>query len=211
MVFGYHGIRRIHFMKNLGKIALYDLPKALQKALLQQLGSDTEDVLALSGKEALLALREPLDLLICPERAETLPELQDYPGTPALVLDTSKPKRLGVILRQALQMLAEPALYLEEFRIGPYLFHPPERTLEGPEQGDITLTDKEADILVYLAKRRGRAVSRDDLLKNVWRYQEGVDTHTLETHIYRLRQKMEAAADRPALLVTEEGGYRLNF
>jgi DNA-binding response OmpR family regulator len=79
------------------------------------------------------------------------------------------------------------------------------------EGEDIALTDREVDILAYLVRHRQAPVSRDMLLKNVWQYQEGVDTHTLETHIYRLRQKIEASADEPRLLLTVEGGYRLHL
>jgi DNA-binding response OmpR family regulator len=73
----------------------------------------------------------------------------------------------------------------------------------------VSLTDKEVEILAYLIRRRGATVSRDDLLKDVWRYQAGVDTHTLETHIYRLRQKISGMpALTNALSTDEDGGYR---
>ena len=193
-------------MKDLGKILLIGLPRALEAALLQQLAADPS-VSAVAGTGA--ARNESsgaADLVIYAGTARDLP-----PGVPALPLDTAKPARLGAILRQAQQMLDEPALYLDEFPVGPYIFQPQEKTLSRAGQQDIALTDREADILVYLAKRRGLAVSRDDLLRDVWRYQDGIDTHTLETHIYRLRQKIEDSADQPALLVTAEGGYRLNL
>lgn len=94
------------------------------------------------------------------------------------------------------------------FAIGPYEFHPADRTLVAPEREPVRLTDKEAGILRYL-HRAGRPVSREELLGEVWGYNSGVTTHTLETHIYRLRQKMEPGPDDPRLLLTEEGGYRL--
>lgn len=175
---------------------LLDLPRALEKALLEQLAADASVAVTPDGA----------DLVIYAGTAKNLP-----PGVPALPIDTARPQRLGAILRQAQQMLDEPVLYLDEFPIGPYVFQPQEKTLARSGAQDIALTDREADILVYLAKRKGEAVSRDDLLRQVWRYQDGIDTHTLETHIYRLRQKMEESADAPALLVTSEGGYRLNL
>ena len=184
-------------MKDLGKILLKGLPPALEMALLQQLDANPD--------VSVVAPAEAPDLVIYAGSAATLP-----PGVPALPLETTRTSRLGAILRQAQQMLDEPVLYLDEFAIGPYVFQPQEKLLARGGQ-DIALTDKEADILVYLAKRRGDAVSRDDLLRHVWRYQEGIDTHTLETHIYRLRQKMEVSAEEPALLVTVDGGYRLNL
>jgi DNA-binding response OmpR family regulator len=73
----------------------------------------------------------------------------------------------------------------------------------------IRLTDKEASILKYLFRAGDRPVARDVLLKEVWGYNNRVTTHTLETHIYRLRQKIERDPSNARLLVTEEGGYRL--
>ena len=71
------------------------------------------------------------------------------------------------------------------------------------------LTEKETSILKYLFGNSGKAVSRDVLLNEVWGYNAGVTTHTLETHIYRLRQKIESDPSSAAILVTEPGGYRL--
>jgi DNA-binding winged helix-turn-helix (wHTH) protein len=206
-------------MKFLGKILLYGLPAGLERALVQQLGEAPDLSVSLSApadrKAAPVAVPD-IDLVIYADGAAPEPALS--PGTPALPVDLRRPARLGVILRLARQMLEEPTLHLDDFRIGAYVFNPQEKTLTIETRGEIALTDrreialtdKEADILVYLAKRGG-TVGRDDLLKHVWRYQEGVDTHTLETHIYRLRQKMEVSADNPVLLVTDEGGYRLKL
>ena len=71
------------------------------------------------------------------------------------------------------------------------------------------LTDKETSILKYLFRAGERPVSRDDLLNDVWGYNAGVTTHTLETHIYRLRQKIEENPAEAQILLTEPGGYRL--
>ncbi len=81
------------------------------------------------------------------------------------------------------------------------------------EQGGLSvkLTEKEQDILLYLHSCEGRAVSRQNLLDHVWGYAEGVETHTLETHIYRLRQKIEEDPASPKILVTDNEGYYLNF
>jgi DNA-binding CsgD family transcriptional regulator len=193
-------------MKDLGKIALVGLPPALEMALLQQLGADPDLSVAVVATPSPESAPIFADLVIYAGTSRNLP-----PGVPALPLDTAKAARLGAILRQAQQMLDEPVLYLDDFPVGPYIFQPQEKALARQGQQDIALTDKEADILVYLAKRRDAAVSRDELLRHVWRYQEGIDTHTLETHIYRLRQKMEVSAEQPTLLVTVEGGYRLNL
>jgi DNA-binding response OmpR family regulator len=72
----------------------------------------------------------------------------------------------------------------------------------------IRLTEKETAILKYLY-RIGAVVDRDTLLGEVWGYNAGVSTHTLETHVYRLRQKIEPDPSKVTLLVTEAGGYRL--
>jgi DNA-binding response OmpR family regulator len=74
---------------------------------------------------------------------------------------------------------------------------------------ELKLTDKEVEILRYLHRARGAIVSRDELLANIWGYHESVTTHTIETHIYRLRQKIETNNDEASLLITESGGYRL--
>lgn len=72
------------------------------------------------------------------------------------------------------------------------------------------LTEKECAVLVYLHRRKGEPVSRDELLHAVWDYAEGVETHTLETHIYRLRQKIETDPSTPVVLLTaDDGGYRV--
>ena len=73
----------------------------------------------------------------------------------------------------------------------------------------VRLTDKETNILKYLYRAGGKVVSREELLTEVWGYNAGVDTHTLETHVYRLRQKIEPDPGGPKLLITEAGGYRL--
>lgn len=95
------------------------------------------------------------------------------------------------------------------FTIGPYSFQPAAKVLETPEGGKVRLTDKETNILKYLYRQGPRTISREVLLREVWGYNNRVTTHTLETHIYRLRQKIERDPSHARLLVTEEGGYRL--
>lgn len=76
--------------------------------------------------------------------------------------------------------------------------------------GTTRLTEKETAILAFLHANKNRTVARQELLDAVWGYAEGVETHTLETHIYRLRQKIEKDAANPEILLTEENGYRLS-
>jgi DNA-binding response OmpR family regulator len=81
--------------------------------------------------------------------------------------------------------------------------------VHGESGKKVRLTDKEAAILKYLYRAGERAVGRDTLLGEVWGYNAGVTTHTLETHVYRLRQKIEKDPSKATILVTDQGGYRL--
>ncbi|AKO98472.1 MAG: response regulator transcription factor [Marinovum algicola] len=96
------------------------------------------------------------------------------------------------------------------FALGPYTFKPAMKTLVTEDEKKIRLTEKETNILKYLYRAPEGVVPRDVLLHEVWGYNAGVTTHTLETHIYRLRQKIEPEPSNARLLVTESGGYRLN-
>ncbi|MDE1151360.1 MAG: helix-turn-helix domain-containing protein [Micavibrio sp.] len=186
---------------NLSKIMAFDLPPALLAALQQHFGKAGWQIAPTAENADLVLQAENAALRAVP------------PAVPVMTLDLGKKQRLGALLRQIRQILEEPSLYLEPFTIGPYIFEPQEKVLkrQGSEtEGDeISLTDKEVDILVFLARQQGKPIGREALLQQVWRYQQGVDTHTLETHIYRLRQKIEASADAPTLLVTDDNGYSL--
>jgi DNA-binding response OmpR family regulator len=93
--------------------------------------------------------------------------------------------------------------------IGPFVLRADRPELTGPDGARIALTEKEAAILARLAREQGAAASRDALLRDVWGYGPAVSTRTLETHIHRLRRKLEADPARPRLLLTAPGGYRL--
>lgn len=95
-----------------------------------------------------------------------------------------------------------------EIKIGPYQFRASARLLLDTKGGKIRLTDKEAAILKYLF-RAGKAVARQMLLEAVWGYKQTITTHTLETHVYRLRQKIEIDPQNARILITDGGGYRL--
>jgi DNA-binding response OmpR family regulator len=95
--------------------------------------------------------------------------------------------------------------------IGPYMFRPSAKLLVEPARNrKIRLTDKESAILKFLYRAGGKAVPRQILLNEVWSYNSAVTTHTLETHIYRLRQKIEPDPSNTRLLLTQSGGYKLN-
>ena len=96
------------------------------------------------------------------------------------------------------------------FVIGPYSFQPSAKILiETATEKKVRLTEKETSILKFLFRAGDKPVSRETLLDEVWGYNAGVTTHTLETHVYRLRQKIEKDPSNAAILITEPGGYKL--
>ena len=97
------------------------------------------------------------------------------------------------------------------FKLGPYSFRPALKLLVCADDTKIRLTEKETNILKFLHRAPIPVVPRDVLLQEVWGYNAAVTTHTLETHIYRLRQKIEPDPANVQLLLTETGGYRLNY
>jgi DNA-binding response OmpR family regulator len=122
----------------------------------------------------------------------------------------TKPFRFAVLLaRIRAQLRQHEASEDAVFAIGPYTFRPSSKLLLNPKGSKVRLTEKETAILRYLYRAGQKPVSRETLLQEVWGYNSGVTTHTLETHIYRLRQKVEKDAAIPAILVTEAGGYKL--
>ena len=123
----------------------------------------------------------------------------------------TKPFRLGVLLAR---LRAHTHQYERSddavFTIGPYTFQPSNKLLvHNTDEKKVRLTDKETAILKFLYRSGNKVVSRDVLLDEVWGYNPGVTTHTLETHVYRLRQKIEADPSNAMILITEPGGYRL--
>ena len=95
------------------------------------------------------------------------------------------------------------------FLLGPYIFKPAQKFLLKDDGRKIRLTEKETNILKYLLRAENATVQREVLLHEVWGYNAGVTTHTLETHIYRLRQKIESDPSQAKFLVTESGGYKI--
>ncbi len=123
----------------------------------------------------------------------------------------TKPFRLGVLLARLRAQLRQHEQSEDAvFAVGPYSFRPAAKLLvHGESQQKVRLTEKETAILKYLYRAGDKTVGRDQLLGEVWGYNAGVTTHTLETHVYRLRQKIEADPSNATILVTEPGGYRL--
>lgn len=163
------------------------------------------------------------DLLLIDENSECCNELrQKYPTIPLIFLSAenkendmlniyvNKPFSLMSfldVLRAAnnnLDNSADGYLTFNDYELRPNL-----REIVDIQSGDvIKLTEREIDILKYLYKNQGHYVSKSDLQRNVWKYNEEVATHTIETHIYRLRQKVEQKGGR-RLIITENGGYML--
>jgi DNA-binding response OmpR family regulator len=219
-------------------ILIVDDDEDLRGALAEQLASGDEFRVIEAGTvaEGLAAARQTqADLILLDvdlpdgdgrEAARTL--RSEGVGTPVIMLTAAaadadqvqgldagandyvtKPFRYGVLLARIRAHLrsheqSEAAVY----RLGPYEFRPAARVLLDDKGKKIRLTDKETNILKYLY-RKGAPVAREELLTEVWGYNAGVTTHTLETHVYRLRQKIEPDAGRVTLLITEAGGYRL--
>jgi DNA-binding response OmpR family regulator len=121
-----------------------------------------------------------------------------------------KPFRFAVLLaRIRAQLRSHEASEDAVFTIGHYSFRPGAKLLINERGSKIRLTEKETAILRYLYRMGQKPVAREVLLQEVWGYNSGVTTHTLETHIYRLRQKIEKDPSNAVLLVTEAGGYKL--
>ncbi len=168
-------------------IALKGLPAALKAALTQHL-----PLAADSDAKA--------DLLISSDKSA--------PATACIEIDLRHPLRLGNLLADIARALGDSALYTAPFMVGGFLFDPSLRSL-AREGREIILTERESKLLLHLARLGAAGARREELLRDVWAYQDGVDTHTIETHIYRLRQKIEENAENPSLLCTTPVGYIL--
>ena len=123
----------------------------------------------------------------------------------------SKPIKFSVLLaRIGAQLRRYEQSENAMFNLGPCTFKPATKLLITADDQKVRLTEKETSILKFLYQAKGDVVSREVLLRKVWDYNSSVSTHTLETHIYRLRQKIEPNPSDARLLITEPGGYRLN-
>ncbi|MAW88960.1 MAG: DNA-binding response regulator [Phyllobacteriaceae bacterium] len=122
----------------------------------------------------------------------------------------TKPFRFAVLLARIRAQLRQHEQSEDAtFVVGPYTFKPSQKLLIDQRGGKVRLTEKESAIIKYLYRADQKVVTRDVLLEEVWGYNSGVTTHTLETHVYRLRQKIERDPSNAQILVTESGGYKL--
>ena len=122
----------------------------------------------------------------------------------------TKPFRFAVLLARIRAQLRQHEQSEDAtFSVGPYTFKPSQKLLTLENGQKIRLTEKEVAIIRYLYRADQKVVTRDVLLEEVWGYNSGVTTHTLETHVYRLRQKIERDPSNAEILVTENGGYKI--
>ena len=226
-------------MANLKKILLVDDDADLREALAEQLvATDDFDVFeAANGAEAMeRAKASAFDLVVldvglpdtdgrelCRRMRKTgvkCPILMltghDTDADTILGLDAgandyvTKPFKFPVLLaRIRAQLRTHEQSEDAVFALGPYTFKPAMKMLIDARDRKIRLTEKETNILKFLYRAGEAVMPRDILLHEVWGYNAGVTTHTLETHIYRLRQKIEPDPSNARLLVTESGGYKL--
>ena len=221
------------------KILLVDDEEDLRDALAEQLliTEEFDVVQAGTGSEALTAVKSAdLDLIILdvglpdtdgPELCKLMRKQgikcpiimltgHDSDADTILGLDAgandyvTKPFKFSVLLARIRSHLRQFE-HSEDatFPLGPYTFKPSQKILMSEDERKIRLTEKETNILKYLLRSGEASVSRDELLHEVWGYNAGISTHTLETHIYRLRQKIEPNPSQVSLLVTSDGGYRI--
>jgi DNA-binding response OmpR family regulator len=226
-------------MSNVRKILLVDDDRDLREALGEQLALHEEfaAIAATTAAEGMaLAKADHVDLILMDVG---LPDLdgreavklirrngfkgpiimltgQDSEADTVLGLDAgandyvTKPFKFAVLLaRIRAQLRQHEASEDAVFTVGPYTFKPGSKHLVTEKGSKLRLTEKETAILRFLYRAGREVVTRDVLLQEVWGYNANVTTHTLETHIYRLRQKIEKDPANAQLLVTEAGGYKL--
>lgn len=122
----------------------------------------------------------------------------------------TKPFRFAVLLARIRAQLRQHENSEDvTLTVGPYTFKPSQKLMIDKKGSKLRLTEKEAAIIKYLFRAGDKVITRDVLLEEVWGYNSGVTTHTLETHVYRLRQKIERDPSNAEIIVTESGGYRL--
>ena len=122
-----------------------------------------------------------------------------------------KPFKVSTLIRHVYELINRPRdIPRQHNQFGSYTFLPDEKLLVHlDEHKQIRLTEKETAILQKLATVKGKVVSRHTLLEEVWGYKTGVDSHTLETHMYRLRRKIEENGNEGPVLVTATNGYKI--
>jgi DNA-binding response OmpR family regulator len=205
------------------RILLAESDEVLRASLAEQLEHEGYDVIsAATAEEAHAAAREALAFAIIGfadgealatdlrDQGLSCPVLLLCDGAPPATLPAiAKPFRFSALVARMHALNNHHAGGDgAAVKIGPYTFHPSAKLLQADGR-KVRLTEKETNILKFLHASAG-TVPRDILLHEVWGYGPAVATHTLETHIYRLRKKIEQDPARAQILLTEGGGYRLS-
>jgi DNA-binding winged helix-turn-helix (wHTH) protein len=148
-----------------------------------------------------------------------MPEGEGQPLQDDLIYYQKAPVRFGGLVNAVRNHLRarQHKDKMKPVKMGAYVLDPKTNSLTLPKKGavkktkSVRLTEKEQDMVLFLYEKGGKAATRRELLDAVWGYAQGVETHTLETHIYRLRQKVEQDPSSPSFLVTQDDGYLLQF
>ncbi len=117
------------------------------------------------------------------------------------------PVRLGKVLDDITRLHRSPKKKQKLIQFGAAELNTNQFTFKRLDESTVPLTEKEAEILIYLYENKPNKITRNTLLKRVWGYADSIETHTLETHIYRLRQKIEINPANPQILLTGDNGY----
>ena len=155
----------------------------------------------------LAGYKKPIVMLINQNSNLDIPDNQNHKANEYIIKPFRYPELLKSIETQLHKFKKSENT---QYNIGNYVFKPNSKILESSGGRSIRLTEKENNILKFLYKNLGNTVSRETLLHEVWGYNSKVTTHTLETHIYRLRQKIEDNPSNACFLITEPGGYKLH-
>lgn len=134
---------------------------------------------------------------------------EDGASAPGVDAHIARPVHMPTLLSLLRGGLAGRRSGSPSLSVGRWRFDSLARSLSDPGSGaEIRLTAKEAQILDRLLAAAGGIVTRERLLADVWRYAVGVATHTVETHVYRLRRKLAVGEGMPPI-ETAPGGWRL--
>lgn len=167
--------------------------------------------------DAVIAQLPPLDasIVLCTSLPETVDEgahyiLLGHDGAPAplaRVSSIANPLPLPQLVARISALATAPTAYVT--LAGGWQFSPSARMLEHADHPPVALTELEAALLSHLAHAAGSDIARETLMRDIWRYDEATQTHTLETHMYRLRGKLEKLQPSACQIATTDAGYRL--
>ncbi len=134
-------------------------------------------------------------LFTSPDVKSTLPSLN--------FLNLSRPLRFLDLLS-----LLENLPYTQEITFAHFSLDLREKSLKNLKtQETQRITEKECQLLRFFHQNKGQDISKHRLLREIWEYHPEAETHTLETHIYRLRQKLEKDPNVPQILLNGKEGY----